>query len=129
MIEEKPKLVYGVEFGGVIHRVFDVRLPVIKDTIAALTDTQDACGETESPAANMRYRVAVMASALVSLGNIPKEDITPTLLLDGLVDTDLDIINAAIADAKKKRLAAVNSLPDIEPLSSPSVNAASVNSK
>ena len=128
-MKEKPRLVYGIEFDGVIHRAFDVRLPVVKDTIAALTDTQDACGETESPAANMRYRVAVMASALVSLGDVPKAEITPTLLLDGLVDTDLDIINAAIADAKKKRLAAVNSLPDIEPLSSPSVSAASVNSK
>lgn len=129
MITEKNKLVYGVEIDGVIHAAFEVRIPVIKDTIFALTSALEACGSNDSAAANMHYRVAVIASALISLGGIAKEDITTELLLNELVDSDLDIINTAIADLKKKRKSAASSLPDTEQLSSPSVSTTSVNSK
>ncbi|EKN3985974.1 TPA: hypothetical protein ACV965_004412 [Yersinia enterocolitica] len=126
---EQGLLVFGVAVGDVIHREFSIRLPVVKDTITALTDTQDSQGTTEGPAAQLYYKVAIIASALISLGNIPKEDITTELLLNELTDDDFDIIDAHIAAVKKKRLPASNSLPDTDLLPSSSVNTESVSNK
>lgn len=126
---EQGLLVFGVAVGEVIHREFSIRLPVVKDTITALTDTQDSQGTTEGPAAQLYYKVAIIASALISLGNIPKEDITTELLLNELTDDDFDIIDAHIAAVKKKRLPASNSLPDTDLLPSSSVNTESVSNK
>lgn len=126
---EQGLLVFGVAVGEVIHREFSIRLPVVKDTITALTDTQDSQGTTEGPAAQLYYKVAIIASALISLGNIPKEDITTELLLNELTDDDFDIIDAHIAAIKKKRLPASNSLPDTDLLPSSSVNTESVSNK
>ncbi|MDR4896010.1 hypothetical protein RF656_04510 [Yersinia kristensenii] len=126
---EQGLLVFGVAVGEVIHREFSIRLPVVKDTITALTDTQDSQGTTEGPAAQLYYKVAIIASALISLGNMPKEDITTELLLNELTDDDFDIIDAHIAAIKKKRLPASNSLPDTDLLPSSSVNTESVSNK
>ncbi|MEW7001903.1 hypothetical protein M5585_25765 [Serratia ureilytica] len=61
----------------------------------------EECGTTEGPVAGMFYRAAVMASALVSLGDIPAEQLTPQLLCDGLTDDDFDLIDAQISALKK----------------------------
>lgn len=63
---EQGFLVFGVAVGDVIHREFSIRMPVVKDTIAALTDTQESQGTTEGPAAQLYYKVAIIASALIS---------------------------------------------------------------
>lgn len=126
---EQGLLVFGVAVGDVIHREFSIRLPVVKDTITALTDTQGYQGTTEGPAAQLYYKVAIIASALISLGNMPKEDITTELLLNELTDDDFDIIDAHIAAIKKKRLPANSSLPDTDLLPSSSVNTESVSNK
>ncbi|HEC1637565.1 TPA: hypothetical protein ACXLW8_002444 [Yersinia enterocolitica] len=126
---EQGLLVFGVAVGDVIHREFSIRLPVVKDTIIALTDTQESQGTTEGPAAQLYYKVAIIASALISLGNLAKEDITTELLLNELTDDDFDIIDAHIAAIKKKRLPASNSLPDTDLLPSSSVNTESVSNK
>lgn len=118
---EQGFLVFGVAVGDVIHREFSIRMPVVKDTIAALTDTQESQGTTEGPAAQLYYKVALIASALISLGNLAKDDITTELLLNELTDDDFDIIDAHIAAIKKKRLPEKSSLPDID--SSPSLSA------
>lgn len=121
-------LLYGVSAGDVVHREFSIRLPVVKDTITALTDTQSALGTTDGPAAQMHYKVAVIASALLSLGSMEKCDITTEFLLNELTDEDFDIIDAHIADIKKKRLPAKSSLSDTDSLPLPSVSTASVSS-
>ncbi|EEQ05881.1 MULTISPECIES: hypothetical protein [Yersinia] len=126
---EQGLLVFGVAVGEVIHREFSIRLPVVKDTITALTDTQDSQGTTEGPAAQLYYKVAIIASALISLGNLAKEDITTELLLNELTDDDFDIIDAHIAAIKKKRLPTNSSLPDTDLLPSSSVNTESVSNK
>ncbi|EOI6423974.1 hypothetical protein ACMU9U_000839 [Yersinia enterocolitica] len=122
-------LVYGVAVGEVIHRNFAIRLPVVKDTITALADTQESQGTTEGAAAQLYYKVAVIASALISLGNLAKEDITTELLLNELTDDDFDIIDANIAEIKKKRLPAKSSLPDTDLSPSLSADVASANNK
>lgn len=126
---EQGFLVYGVAVGDVIHREFSIRMPVVKDTITALTDTQESQGTTDGPAAQLYYKVALIASALISLGNLAKEDITTELLLNELTDDDFDIIDAHIAAIKKKRLPVKSSLPDTDLSPSPSADAESVNSK
>ncbi|OVZ93584.1 hypothetical protein CBW58_05765 [Yersinia frederiksenii] len=126
---EQGFLVFGVAVGDVIHREFSIRMPVIKDTIAALTDTQEAQGTTEGPAAQLYYKVALIASALISLGNLAKDDITTELLLNELTDDDFDIIDAHIAAIKKKRLPEKSSLPDTDLSPSPSADVASTSNK
>ncbi|CNI33146.1 Uncharacterised protein [Yersinia frederiksenii] len=126
---EQGFLVFGVAVGDVIHREFSIRMPVVKDTIAALTDTQESQGTTEGPAAQLYYKVAIIASALISLGNLAKDDITTELLLNELTDDDFDIIDAHIAAIKKKRLPEKSSLPDIDLSPSLSADVASTSNK
>ncbi|MDA5524715.1 hypothetical protein [Yersinia kristensenii] len=128
-MKEQGFLVYGVAVGDVIHREFSIRLPVVKDTITALTDTQESQGTTDGPAAQLYYKVALIASALISLGDLAKEDITTELLLNELTDDDFDIIDAHIAAIKKKRLPVKISLPDTDLSPSLSADAESANNK
>lgn len=126
---EKQQLLYGVKYGDKVHFDFAVRLPVVSDTIEALRATDEACGTTEGAAANMYYRVAVMACAITSLGDVPTEEITAELLLNELNDDDFDLIDAQIEAIKKKRMDLNKSSPGTEPSSSPSGDTVSVNNK
>lgn len=126
---EKQQLLYGVKCGDKVHLDFAVRLPVVSDTIEALRATDEACGTTEGAAANMYYRVAVMACAITSLGDLQKEEITAELLLNELNDDDFDLIDAQIEAIKKKRMDLNKSSPGTEPSSLPSGDTGSVNNK
>ncbi|EFE0689017.1 TPA: hypothetical protein ACURMJ_001959 [Escherichia coli] len=126
---ENQQLLYGVKYGDKVHFDFAVRLPVVNDTIEALRATDEACGTTEGAAANMYYRVAVMACAITALGDVPKEEITAELLLNELNDDDFDLIDAQIEAIKKKRMDLNKSSPGTEPSSSPSGDTVSVNNK
>ncbi|MDL5432336.1 hypothetical protein QSI23_17180 [Klebsiella michiganensis] len=105
------KLLYGVQIGDVIHYDYTVTLPVMKHTVKALASTMDALGETDTPAAYVHYRVALLAEVLESLGSLSKDDITADFLLDNLTEEDLDILDAELAGLKKKRMLAQKSSP------------------
>lgn len=126
---EKHSLLYGVNAGDKVHFDFAVRLPVVKDTIEALRLTEEACGTTEGPAATLYYRVAIVSSAIVALGDLPVEQITPELLLNELNDEDFDIIDAQISAVKKKRMLSNVSSQDTAPSSLHSDDTESVNNK
>ncbi|HHB7986178.1 TPA: hypothetical protein ACN7OK_000518 [Klebsiella pneumoniae] len=98
------QLLYGVPHGDTIHYDYTVTVPVIRHTVAALVATTEAMGEAESPAASMYYRAAIMAEVIESLGDLPKEEITAELLLDGLTDEDMDLLDAELTGLKKKRM-------------------------
>nr|DAL47889.1 MAG TPA_asm: hypothetical protein [Caudoviricetes sp.] len=98
------QLLYGVPHGDAILYDYTVTVPVIRHTVNALAATNEAFGEADSPAARMYYRVAVMAEVIESLGDLKKEDITAELLLDGLTDDDMDLLDAELAGLKKKRM-------------------------
>lgn len=98
------QLLYGVPHGDVILYDYTVTVPVIRHTVNALAATNEAFGEADSPAARMYYRVAVMAEVIESLGDLKKEGITAELLLDGLTDDDMDLLDAELAGLKKKRM-------------------------
>lgn len=44
---EKHSLLYGVQVGDRVHFDFQVRMPVVRDTIEALRLTHDRFGTTE----------------------------------------------------------------------------------
>lgn len=111
---EKHKLLYGVKVGDRVHFDFQVRMPVVRDTIEALRLTHEQCGTTEGAAAVTYYRVAVMALSITALGDLPEGEITPELLLDGLIDDDFDLIDAQIEALKKKRLLSSSNSQDSE---------------
>ncbi|GJL33251.1 hypothetical protein TUM17576_00710 [Enterobacter hormaechei] len=98
------KLIYGVQVGDVVHYDYTVTLPVIRHTVNALATTGEAFEDPDSAAARMYYRVAVIAEVFESLGTLEKGEITPELLLDGLTDDDMDIIDAELVGLKKKRM-------------------------
>ena len=104
MMKASGKLIYGVQVGDVVHYDYTVTLPVIRHTVNALSATAEAYEDTSTPAASAYYRVAVIAEVIESLGSLDKEAITADILLDGLTDEDMDIIDAELAGLKKKRM-------------------------
>lgn len=105
------QLLYGVPHGDVILYDYTVTLPVMRHTVKALASTMEALGETDTPAAYVHYRVALLAEVIESLGTLSKDDITVDFLLDNLTEEDLDILDAELAGLKKKRMLALKSLP------------------
>ncbi|HDY3607988.1 TPA: hypothetical protein RQ360_004824 [Klebsiella michiganensis] len=65
----------------------------------------------------MYYRVAVLAEVVQSLGSLSADEITAELLLDGLTDDDMDLLDAELAGLKKKRM---RTLPDLADSGEPS---------
>ncbi len=100
MITQTGKLVYGIEHSGKVHVDFELRLPTIGDNITALEEVG-----TES---NLRLGVAMMAASIVSLGDIPAEEITFELLAKELVDDDYDVLKLAQTQLKKSRTTSSN---------------------
>ncbi|QJK25590.1 hypothetical protein HJX28_14200 [Klebsiella pneumoniae] len=68
----------------------------------------------------MYYRVAVLAEVIQSLGSLSADEITAELLLDGLTDDDMDLLDAELAGLKKKRMRTLPDLADSGEPSSPS---------
>lgn len=129
MMTDSGELLHGVQANGKVHFDFTVRLPVIRDTMEALELTADTKGTTDGAAANIFYRVAIIATALESLGDLAKEDITADLLLDELTDDDFDLIDAQISAIKKKRMDLRPSLQVTGSPSSPSESTGSPSNK
>lgn len=98
---EKHSLLYGVQVGDKVHFDFQVRMPVVRDTIEALRLTHDRFGTTEGSAASMFFRVAVMAQVVTVLGDLPEDEISTDTLLNGLHDEDFDLVDAQIESIKK----------------------------
>lgn len=109
MITAKDSLLYGVEYKGQRHYDFEMRLPTVDDNIAAVE-------QAEGPASGLRLEAVMYSRALLSLGSIPKEEITPKVV-GALAPEDLDILAAAVQDIKKKLL---RPRPDSDPSGSQS---------
>lgn len=103
MITVTDKLVYGVEYEGVVHFDFEIRVPTVADNIAAL--------EEVGTGSNLRVSTAMYARCLTKLGTIPQEALTYVFLSDGLVDDDFDVLSAAMTEVKKKLKASRLPLP------------------
>ncbi|MDA8170322.1 MAG: hypothetical protein M0Z48_00635 [Nitrospiraceae bacterium] len=96
MMTEKGTLPVGVEYEGKPQRDFELRPQLVQDSVDAV--------EEERAQRNESYLgVCVLAKQLTKLGDIPKEKITPTLLM-GMYEADLGVISAA-ARRLQQRLA------------------------
>lgn len=96
---ETGSLIYGIEYpanSGRLHYEFELRLPIMSDELSAI----DLLG---AAALNGQVNQAVMARAMVRLGDIPPEQITYELLWGGLHGEDYAQIEAAQERLKKKR--------------------------
>jgi hypothetical protein len=91
MITEKGILPNGVEYNGERHKDFEIREQIVADSINVFDEpVRAAKAEKNTLYANL----CVMANTLVSLGTIPKKDITPDLLM-GMLQDDFNAINMA----------------------------------
>lgn len=96
-------LLYGVNFNGVLHFDYAVRIPVMRDIYDALDETEEVTGSSTGGKSDIYYRMALLKRTITKLGDIPADDITTDLLLDELLEEDYSILDAAQTAAKKKR--------------------------
>lgn len=96
MFTEKGKLPNGVEFDGVIHKDFEIREQIVADSINIFDDPVQAAKALK----NSQYAaLCITAEQIISIGDIPKKEITAELLMP-LLQEDLSEISEA-----EKRLA------------------------
>jgi hypothetical protein len=97
ILTEKGTLPVGVEHNGKLHRDFELRPQKVSDSI-------DALDEDERARKNDSYLgVVIVSKQLVKLGDIPKEAITPELVMD-MCDVDMEEINDAMKRLKTRLL-------------------------
>lgn len=95
MITVSGQLVCGIERDGTLHRNFELRAATIADAIASI--------EKAGPgASHLKLRVYKAAEQMVSLGGLPKEDITGEFLLS-LPEDDVEPIFNAQDELEKKQ--------------------------
>lgn len=96
MIKETGRLNVGIEADGKTHLDFELRPRLVRDSVAVVGDER----ARENPA----YEgLAMTCMQIVKLGDLPKERITPDLLMD-LHDVDMSVILEA-AERLRARLA------------------------
>ncbi len=105
MIKEKGELLVGVEHGGKMHTSFELRPQLVKDTIEVME------GADAARAANNAHfcGACLVAKQIESLGDIPKEKITPDLVLS-LTDVDFSVVQQA-RETLEQRLRSFRSGP------------------
>jgi len=95
ILTEKGTLPVGVEYDGKTHREFELRPQKVSDSI-------DALDEDERARKNESYMgVVVVSKQLVKLGTVPKEAITPEMVMD-MCDVDMEEINGALKRLQTK---------------------------
>lgn len=95
MITVKGQLVCGVEREGAQHRDFELRAATIADAITSI--------EKAGPgASHLKLRIFKAAEQMVSLGSLPKDEITGEFLLS-LPEDDVEPIYNAQDELEKKR--------------------------
>lgn len=93
MMISKGKLKVGLEFAGKTHVEFSIRAPKVKDTLEAIDEVGESSG--------LKYLLATRARQILSLGDIPKDNIT-TELLGELYDVDLAVLQDSSEVLEKK---------------------------
>ena len=95
-LTEKGVLPIGVEYQGAMHREFELRPLKMKDSFNIKNRPY-----AEKAQENSEYMgLCMFAARLEKLGDIPKEAITPELLLEAY-DDDMAVIMAADERIKK----------------------------
>ena len=94
---EKGTLPLGVEYGGKVHKEFELRPLVYRDSI----EIYDSRDPKDPPLGRCEARAYELAKQLIKLGDIPGEDITPELI-KGLFDDDASALVTASGRLDKR---------------------------
>jgi len=81
MITEKGTLPVGVELNGKMHRDYELRPQQVKDSVEAFEDARARKNDAY-------FGLCILCLQIVKLGDIPKAEITPALLME-MYDEDL----------------------------------------
>lgn len=81
----KGTLIIGVEYDGRVHRDFEMRPPLFRDTVEILDNVEGIVPDS------WLFKAHLMAKTLIKLGDIPEKLITSDLVMD-LHDTDAEAI-------------------------------------
>jgi hypothetical protein len=99
MLTEKGTLPVGVEYNSETHREFEIREQLVSDSVSIFDDpVQGVKAEKNIQYANL----CITAKMIVSIGSIPKAEITPELLMN-LLQSDFNEISLAEVRLKAKR--------------------------
>jgi len=94
MITEKGTLIVGIEYENKVHRDFELRPQLVRDSIEAIEDDRARRNENY-------LGLCIIAKQLIKLGEIPKEKITPELIMD-MHEVDLTVIFDATRRLQKR---------------------------
>jgi phage FluMu protein gp41 len=86
-MKEKGTLIIGVEHEGKLHKDFILRAQIVRDSVEAMEDERAQKNDSY-------FGVYCLAKQIEKLGDIPKEDITPDLVM-ALTETDFKALMAA----------------------------------
>ena len=94
-ITEKGTLAVGIEHGSKIHKEFELRPQMVRDSIEAMEDERAVKNDSY-------YGICLLVKQIKTLGDIPGENITPELLMD-MTEVDFKILMEG-KEALDKRL-------------------------
>lgn len=94
MVTEQGTLPVGVERDGVIHKDFEVRPRLVRDSVDTMDDPRALTNESYAG-------LCILSRQIVRLGAIPKEEITPALLLD-MYEEDLGELYRAAEEVARR---------------------------
>jgi len=99
MLTVKGTLPNGVEHEGQIHQGFELREQLVSDMVNVANDKENlAVAENNESFLG----ICIMAKRLVSLGSIPAENITPSLLME-MLQEDFNTLTMAAHELIVKR--------------------------
>jgi hypothetical protein len=78
MKNQTGTLPVGVEFAGGLHRDYELRPQYMEDEVETCDDPKHGARAVKNSAF---FAVCIFARRLVKLGNIPKESLTPDLIM------------------------------------------------
>ena len=93
MFTEKGTLPIGIDHKGETHKDFEIRKQIVADTVNIFDDPERAARAEKN---KLYAELCITANMLLSLGTIPKEEITGDLLM-GMDQEDQNAISAAEA--------------------------------
>ena len=95
MMKESGTLIVGVKYADKLHKEFELRPQLVSDSV-------DAMDNDRAKSNDSYLGLCVISRQLEKLGDIPREKITPELLM-GMYQVDLAMISEASRRLQKKQ--------------------------
>jgi hypothetical protein len=95
-MNEKGTLLLGIEHEGKVHKEFELRPKFVSDSIDAIEDERAQRNESY-------LGLCILSKQIVRLGDIPKEKITPELLMS-MYEVDMGTLTEASRRLENKQL-------------------------